>query len=96
MTLLYTGYATEPQAIPEWPHGKASDRKAQMGHGVQGLPGVYRQLHECTGMTTITDSCAPVSYTISVGVVFFCMQIANTEEFIDGQLAGNLGEVLIR
>ena len=24
------------------------------------------------------------------------MQLANTEEFIDGQLAGNLGEVLIR
>lgn len=27
---------------------------------------------------------------------FFGMQIANTEEYIDGQLAGNLGEVLIR
>ena len=64
-----------------------------MGHGVQGLPGVYRQLHECTGMTTITDSCAPVSHNFG-GV--FCMQIANTEEYIDGQLAGNLGEVLIR
>ena len=24
------------------------------------------------------------------------LQLANTEEYIDGQLAGNLGEVLIR
>jgi small nuclear ribonucleoprotein F len=24
------------------------------------------------------------------------LQLANTEEFIDGELAGNLGEVLIR
>ena len=51
-----TGYATEPQAIPEWPHWKAGDCKAQMGHGIQGIPGVYGQLHERTGKTTITNS----------------------------------------
>ena len=29
-------------------------------------------------------------------LLFDFLQMANTEEFIDGQLAGNLGEVLIR
>ena len=92
-----TGYATEPQAVPEWPHGKAGDCKAQMGHGVQGIPGVYGQLHERTGVATITNSCR-YNWTIVyvLKVIIFRIQIANTEEYIDGQLAGNLGEVLIR
>merc|ERR1712154_216380 len=34
-------------------------------------------------------------YLVSVDG-YMNLQLANTEEFIDGQLAGNLGEVLIR
>jgi hypothetical protein len=26
----------------------------------------------------------------------YCVQLANTEEYIDGQFSGNLGEILIR
>ena len=61
-----------------------------MGYGVQGIPRLYGQLHERTGVTTITN------FTNTPSGISVCIQIANTEEYIDGQLAGNLGEVLIR
>ena len=32
--ITLTGYATESQAIPEWPHRKAGDCEAKMGDGV--------------------------------------------------------------
>lgn len=35
-----TGYAPEPEAIPEWPHREAGDREAEVGDGIQGIPGV--------------------------------------------------------
>lgn len=85
-----TGYATESQAISEWPNRETSDREAQVGYGVQGIPRLYGQLHERTGVTTITN------FTNTPFGISVCIQIANTEEYIDGQLAGNLGEVLIR
>lgn len=36
--------------------------------------------------------------TMIIGIfpLFFFTQLGNTEEYIDGALAGNLGEVLIR
>jgi len=36
-----------------------------------------------------------VGYLVSVDA-YMNLQLANTEEFIDGQFTGNLGEVLIR
>ena len=58
VTLEYfdtTGYATESQAISEWPNRKTSNREAQVGHGVQRIPRLYGQLHERTGVTIITN-----------------------------------------
>jgi small nuclear ribonucleoprotein F len=37
----------------------------------------------------------PVGYLVSVDA-YMNLQLASTEEYIDGQLMGNLGEVLIR
>ena len=38
----------------------------------------------------------PASHPPLGGTSCIHLQVANTEEYIDGQLAGNLGEVLIR
>jgi small nuclear ribonucleoprotein F len=35
-------------------------------------------------------------YNLIIGSRMLFLQLADTEEFIDGQLSGNLGEVLIR
>jgi hypothetical protein len=37
-----------------------------------------------------------VESLLQLFVPIFDLQLANTEEYIDGNLAGNLGEVLIR
>lgn len=41
--------AIEPEAISEWSDGQAGDRQAEVGHGLQGLPGVGGCLHESSG-----------------------------------------------
>ena len=38
--------ASEPKAVPERANGKSRDGQAEVGNGVQGLPGIGRQLHE--------------------------------------------------
>ena len=40
--------------------------------------------------------CSVICIIYNGGNVFLFLQLANTEEFIDGALTGNLGEVLIR
>ena len=40
-------------------------------------------------------SCAPAGYLVSTDA-YMNLQLASTEEYIDGQMTGNLGEVLIR
>jgi hypothetical protein len=32
----------------------------------------------------------------AIYLIVYCFQLANTEEYIDGQFSGNLGEILIR
>lgn len=42
-------FAVEPQALSERSHRKACDGEAEVGDGVQGLPGVGGRLHEHAG-----------------------------------------------
>jgi len=35
-------------------------------------------------------------HTKLITASLYCLQLANTEEYIDGQFSGNLGEILIR
>ena len=37
-----------------------------------------------------------ISHLSDLLIIVFLLQLANTEEYIDGALTGNLGEVLIR
>lgn len=46
-------------------------------------------------LTLILLNCWPSGYLVSVDG-YMNLQLANTEEFIDGNCTGNLGEVLIR
>lgn len=83
-----------------------------MGYGIQGISCLGRRIHELAGtiFTTLpiellinpTKSFRFMKMFAIVVVsrlsCFLCLilQLANTEEFIDGVMAGNLGEVLIR
>lgn len=42
-------FTSEPKAVPERPDREARDGEAEVGNGVQGLPGVRRRLHEHAG-----------------------------------------------
>lgn len=42
-------FTSESQAIPEQPCGKACNCEAKVGHGVQGIPGLRRWIHELPG-----------------------------------------------
>lgn len=46
---LSAEFTSEPEALPERPDGQTSDGEAEVGNGVQGLPGVSRWLHEHAG-----------------------------------------------
>ena len=46
-------------------------------------------------LSATTDRGAAAGYLVSVDA-YMNLQLANTEEFIEGQFTGNLGEVLIR
>ena len=64
-----------------------------MGHGIQ------RYLVDSPSfnwrVTADIDRHAAAGYLVSVDA-YMNLQLANTEEFIEGQFTGNLGEVLIR
>lgn len=47
--LFSTEFTSEPEAIPERPDRKTSDGEAEVGYGVQGLPGVCGWVHEYAG-----------------------------------------------
>lgn len=47
--LLSPEFTPEPEAFPERPDGQAGDGEAEVGHGVQGLPGVCGRVHEHAG-----------------------------------------------
>lgn len=42
-------FTVEPEAIPERPHRQTGDGEAEVGDGVQGLPGVRGRVHEYAG-----------------------------------------------
>ena len=42
--------ASEPKALLERAHREAGDGQAQMGTGVQRIPGVHGRIHEFAGM----------------------------------------------
>lgn len=46
---LFAEFAVEPQALSERSHRKACDGEAEVGDGVQGVPGVGGRLHEHAG-----------------------------------------------
>lgn len=47
--LFSTEFTSEPEALPERPDRKTSDGEAEVGYGVQGLPGVCGWVHEYAG-----------------------------------------------
>lgn len=49
--LFSAEFATEPKALSERSNGKACDGEAEVGYGVQRLPGVGGRLHEHAGMS---------------------------------------------
>ena len=51
-----------------------------------------RQQHQAVWLKNI---CTSAGYLVSVDS-YMNLQLASTEEYIDGQFTGNLGEVLIR
>lgn len=55
LTLFSAEFAAEPQALSERSHGKACDGEAEVGHGVQGLPGVRGRLHEHAGVSDFSS-----------------------------------------
>lgn len=85
--------ARQPKAVPRRAHGQAHPRPPQVGHGVQGLPRLDRQLHEPPGPRP-SRSCIPS--TRSPAHARTHAQLANTEEYQDGESVGSLGEVFIR
>jgi hypothetical protein len=68
-----------------------------VGSRLQGLSGVGRCLHELAGKGHASCT-STVSLLTSNRCLFctLCLQLANTEEYVDGNCTGNLGEVLIR
>lgn len=42
-------FTSEPKALPQWPDRQTRDGEAEVGNGVQGLPGVGGWLHEHAG-----------------------------------------------
>lgn len=42
-------FATESEAFPERSDGETGDGEAEMGDGVQGLPGICGRIHEHAG-----------------------------------------------
>lgn len=62
------------------------------------LPGVHGFVHEFTGKKKRQNE-GPYSHFMSqFGTIYekLLVQLASTQEYIDGQFTGNLGEVLIR
>ncbi len=61
------------------------------------LLGVRRLLHEPAGGALLCHPCVTVYCALLHSCERICdVQLASTEEYIDGQFTGNLGEVLIR
>lgn len=48
-TTSFVEFTSEPKTISERPDWKASDGEAEVGYGVQRLPGVCRRVHEHAG-----------------------------------------------
>ena len=74
------------QAISNSAYRRASYCEVKMGDGIQGN-------FNCCGF--VYEFAGKWIYTMNYFAYSIC-QLANTEEYIEGQLAGNLGEVLIR
>ena len=51
--------------------------------------------HHCADDAVLLDYPCAAGYLVSVDA-YMNLQLASTEEYIDGQFTGNLGEVLIR
>lgn len=49
---VFPEFTTESQTVPERPDWKTRDGEAEVGDGVQGLPGVSGRLHEHAGIVT--------------------------------------------
>lgn len=46
---VFLEFTSEPQALPQWPDRETRNGEAEVGNGVQGLPGVSGWLHEHAG-----------------------------------------------
>lgn len=46
---IFLEFTSEPEAFPQRPDRQARDGEAEVGNGVQGLPGVSGWLHEHAG-----------------------------------------------
>lgn len=82
------GQSSQSKTIHAGVDGQTGVCQAKMGTGVQGFPREHRWLHEPPGKHPY-----PITgnyFTDPDG------QLANTEEFQDGQSTGTLGEVFIR
>lgn len=53
--LVSPEFTSEPEALPQRPDRQACDGEAEVGHGVQGLPGVCGRIHEHAGESITGD-----------------------------------------
>lgn len=75
--------------------GKAVLVKLKWGMEYKGKQRALAERKSQLNCTICQLLCPPQGYLVSVDG-YMNLQLANTEEFIDGNCTGNLGEILIR
>lgn len=91
---MFADGAGEPQAISQRVDRQSCGCQTEVGHGVQRC-GVDSMIRSCLHDPKLDAAHVATGYLVSVDA-YMNLQLANTEEFIEGQFTGNLGEVLIR
>ena len=89
-------HAHEPQALPQWTHWQGSHGQAEVGPRVQGGTHVGRLLYSLFKVFLVVLNLAtPAQGFLVSSDGYMNLQLANTEEYIDGSCTGNLGEVRV-
>ena len=89
-------HAHEPQALPQWTHWQGSHGQAEVGPRVQGGKRVGKLLYSLfkVFLVVLNLDTPPQGFLVSSDG-YMNLQLANTEEYIDGSCTGNLGEVRV-
>lgn len=67
--LSFSEFTTESEAFPERSDGEAGDGEAEMGDGVQGLPGICGRIHEHAGTVFVCKK-PPLFVTYNTDIHF--------------------------